>query len=81
MKAHQGVGADAGLWAGGVSREYRKLLMAGAVEKASESVGRDGKVATKPTRKGVFKQEAQNTPGPGTGIFHWARCCAAGFDI
>lgn len=30
MRAHQGVAADAGLWRGDVSREYRRLLMAAA---------------------------------------------------
>ncbi|MEN9974176.1 MAG: hypothetical protein RLZZ282_182 [Verrucomicrobiota bacterium] len=35
LRAHQGVVADAGLWTSGVSREYRKLLMAGASEKTS----------------------------------------------
>ena len=59
LRAHQGVGADAGLWADGVSREYRKLLMGGAVGKSSESVGRDGKTVTKTTRKGISKEEAE----------------------
>ena len=39
LRAHQGIGADADLWSSGVSREYRKLLMAGAVGKSSESRG------------------------------------------
>jgi putative transposase len=59
LKAHQGVGAEADLWASGVSREYRKLLMAGAVGKSSESVGRDGKVVTKTLRKGISREEAE----------------------
>ena len=58
LRAHQGVDADADLWASGVSREYRKLLMAGAVGKSSESVGRDGKLVTKTLRKGISKQDA-----------------------
>ena len=33
LRAHKGCGADASLWANDVSREYRKLLLAGAVEK------------------------------------------------
>ena len=33
LRAHWGSAADAGLWAIGVSREYRKLLMVGAVGK------------------------------------------------
>lgn len=59
LRAHQGAGADAGLWAGEISREYRKLLMAGAVGKSAESVGRDGKVAVKTLRKGISKEAAE----------------------
>ncbi|MEO7101337.1 MAG: transposase [Luteolibacter sp.] len=59
LRAHQGIGADAGLWASGVSREYRKLLMAGAVGKSSESVGRNGKTIAKTLRKGLSKEEAE----------------------
>lgn len=59
LRAHQGIGADADLWMGGVSREYRKLLMAGAVGKSSESVGRDGKAVTKTLRKGISKEAAE----------------------
>jgi REP element-mobilizing transposase RayT len=59
LRAHQGIGADAGLWAGGVSTEYRKLLMAGAVGKSAEVVGRDGKPSTKTLRKGISKEEAE----------------------
>jgi hypothetical protein len=58
LLAHQGSAADAGLWANGVSREYRKLLMAGAVGKASSSVGRDGRTTAKILRKGITKDEA-----------------------
>ena len=56
MRAHQGMGANADLWASGVSREYRKLLMAGAVGKSAESIGRDGKSITKTLRKGISKE-------------------------
>ena len=63
LRAHQGIGADADLWASGVSREYRKLLMAGAVGKSAESVGRDGKLATKTLRKGISKQDAEDECG------------------
>jgi putative transposase len=48
------------LWAGDVSKEYRKLLMAGAVGKTTEAVGRDGKLAVKTLRKGISKEKAQN---------------------
>jgi putative transposase len=59
LKAHQGIAADADLWGSGVSREYRKLLMAGDVEKISESVDQDGKAITKTLRKGISKEEAE----------------------
>ena len=55
--AHQGMEADANLWAGEVSRAYRKLLMGGAVEKTEEKVTRVGKVERKVLRKGVAKAE------------------------
>ncbi|HEX7260964.1 MAG TPA: hypothetical protein VF258_04060 [Luteolibacter sp.] len=60
LRAHEGVGADADLWATGVSRECRKLLMARAVGKSVESVGQDGEMVTKTLRKGISKQEAEN---------------------
>ena len=59
LRAHQGVMADAGLWASGVSREYRKLLMAGAPEKTSESISKDGSLITKVLRKGISKEAAE----------------------
>jgi REP element-mobilizing transposase RayT len=59
LRAHQGIGADAELWADGVARDYRKLLMAGAVGKSAESVGRDGKMITETLRKGISKEEAE----------------------
>ena len=58
LRAHQGIGADANLWVGEVSREYRQLLMSGAVGKSSEKVGRDGKMITKVLRKGISSKEA-----------------------
>jgi len=58
LKAHQGTGADAALWAAGVSREYRDLLMAGAVGKAAEVIGRDGKSTVKTLRKGISREDA-----------------------
>ncbi len=58
LRAHQGVSADASLWADGVSREYRKLLMAGANGKSAERIGRDGKTSVKTLRKGISKEEA-----------------------
>ena len=59
LRAHQGAGADADLWASGVSREYRNLLMAGAVGKSVESVGKDGKMTVKTLRKGISKGAAE----------------------
>ena len=59
LRAHQGEAADADLWSSGVSREYRKLLMAGAVGKSSESVDRDGKTIKNTLRKGISNEEAE----------------------
>ena len=59
LRAHQGVGADPDLWASDVSREYRKLLMAGAVEKSAESVDREGNVVVTILRKGLSDEEAE----------------------
>jgi putative transposase len=63
LRAHQGIGADDGLWANDVSREYRKLLMAGAVEKLESRVGRDGGVETRRTRKGMSAAEVEAERG------------------
>jgi REP element-mobilizing transposase RayT len=54
--AHKGMLADAALWSGEVSRSYRKMLMAHAVEKTSESIGPDGSLVRKTTRKGIPKE-------------------------
>lgn len=59
LRAHQGISADAELWATGVSREYRKLLMAGAIRKSAESVAKDGKMAVKTLRKGISEEDAE----------------------
>jgi putative transposase len=59
MRAHKGVGADADLWAHDVSREYRRILLAGAVEKQEMRVGRSGKDEVKRTRKGMGAEQAQ----------------------
>jgi hypothetical protein len=61
--AHKGMLADSALWSGEVSRAYRKKLMAHAVEKTSESVGPDGSLVRKTTRKGIPKEpHKQLTP-------------------
>jgi putative transposase len=57
LRAHRGAGADAGLWADDVSREYRQLLMAGAVERTAEVIDRDGKRLEKTLRKGIRKTD------------------------
>jgi REP element-mobilizing transposase RayT len=54
--AHKGMLADAALWSGEISRSYRKMLMAHAVEKTSESIGPDGSLVRKTTRKGIPKE-------------------------
>ena len=59
LRAHKGCAADATLWANDVAREYRKLLMAGAVEKTESRIGRDGSVETKRTRKGMSPEDAK----------------------
>jgi len=59
LRAHQGMGPDADLRPNGVSREYRKLLMAGAAGKSTVSVGRDEKETTKTLRKGISKKAAE----------------------
>ena len=65
LRAHQGAEADANLWSGEVSREYRKLLMAGAVRKAAEVIGRDGKSTLKTLRKGISREAAERERGKG----------------
>ncbi|MEY3896862.1 MAG: hypothetical protein RLZZ214_2382 [Verrucomicrobiota bacterium] len=60
LRAHLGVEADATSWANDVSREYRKILMAGAIEKTEEGVGRDGMQVVKTARKGRSKKAAGN---------------------
>jgi len=63
LRAHKGSGADAALWTNDVSREYRKLLMAGAVGKSeTKSAGR-GKTTVKVLRKGVSKTDAAKGQG------------------
>jgi putative transposase len=59
LRAHKGVAADAALWANEVSREYRKLLMAGAVEKLESRIGRNGKTEVKRKRRGTSAEEME----------------------
>jgi hypothetical protein len=58
LRAHRGIGADASLWAGEVAREYRRILLAGAVERLEARVGKDGGVETRRKRKGMSAGEA-----------------------
>jgi REP element-mobilizing transposase RayT len=53
LQAHKGIEADASLWPHGVSLEYRKILMVGAIEKKCESIGKDGKPVEKILRRGI----------------------------
>jgi putative transposase len=62
LRAHQGQAADPSLWRE-VSREYRRLLMEGSVEKVRESVGRDGKPQLTTVRKGISKEKAVRVAG------------------
>lgn len=63
--AHTGMVADAALWSGQVSRAYRKMLMAHAVEKTSENIGRDGSLERKTMRKGIAKEQAAKESADG----------------
>jgi hypothetical protein len=57
LRAHQGAGADATLWAHDVAREYRNLLLAGAEEKLEVRVGKSGSIEMKRIRKGMSAEE------------------------
>ncbi|MCB1132352.1 MAG: hypothetical protein KDN05_14580 [Verrucomicrobiae bacterium] len=61
--ANEGWEADPGLWSARVANRYRKLLMAGAVEKTREAGVRNGQVALKVVRKGISKEEAEQGGG------------------
>jgi putative transposase len=58
LRAHRGQMADASLWRE-ISREYRRLLMEGSVEKVREAIGRDGKLHAKTVRKGISRKRAE----------------------
>jgi hypothetical protein len=57
--AHQGMVADAGLWAKEVAKFYRKLLLGHALEKTTESINRNGVVTKKTARKGISNSESE----------------------
>ena len=56
--ANEGMAADASLWEDAVAVRYRKLLMAGAVEKSRDAGVKNGKVVRKVVRRGISKDEA-----------------------
>ena len=58
LRAHLGAGADAELWANGVSQEYRRLLLMGGVEKFETGVSKSGEVETTRKRKGMTLEKA-----------------------
>ena len=57
LRAHRGTAADASFWANDVSREYRKILLAGAVEKLEARVGMSGEAELVRKRKGMNSDE------------------------
>ena len=59
LRAHQGVAADAGLWTQDVAREYRRILLAGAVEKQESRVARSGGTEVTRTRQGMSAEQAR----------------------
>ena len=63
LRAHQGTPADATLWAGDVSREYRRLLMAGAVERSEERINEQGQRERRVTRKGMPREAVAAASG------------------
>lgn len=59
--AHLGHEADAKPWAGEVSRAYRNMLTAGAVQRTEERVTREGTVEKRILRKGARPQQPQES--------------------
>ena len=59
LRAHQGKPADAALWAHDVALEYRKILLAGAVEKLETRIGRSSGTEKRRIRKGMSAEDAQ----------------------
>ena len=58
-RAHEGVEADASLWSHQVSRQYRKLLMQGAVERTTGRISTAGKLEVRVTRRGISKPQSK----------------------
>jgi len=59
MGAHKGYEADASHWSQGISRQYRSLLMAGAIEQTEQVISHDGKSERRVIRKGIPKAFAE----------------------
>ena len=57
LRAHKGVGADAGLWKDDVALEYRRILLAGAGERVEERVEQSGELKRIIRRKGLSKEQ------------------------
>jgi len=57
MRAHKGVAADAAFWKDDVALEYRKILLAGAGERAEERVDQSGAMKRIVKRKGLSKEQ------------------------
>ncbi len=53
LRAHKGWEADAGHWAGAVSKEYRMILLESGEEKLKEVVNESGELEVKVLRKGM----------------------------
>ncbi|NJM37785.1 MAG: hypothetical protein HC845_08005 [Akkermansiaceae bacterium] len=62
MRSHLGTPADASFWPHDVSKEYRKILLTGSIERKTESATKDGKHHAKITRKGISKVQASTEP-------------------
>ena len=79
LTAHQAAGADADAWKE-IARNYRKLLLAGAVEKKEEMIGQDGSTTHVIVRKGMSRAQAE-AGRAGDGEISFGKCCAAGSVI
>ncbi|MBC8125593.1 MAG: transposase [Gloeobacteraceae cyanobacterium ES-bin-144] len=59
LRAHKGCEADATHWVNDVSREYRRQLMAGTVEKFESRIGKTGSLEQIRKRKGMTAAEVE----------------------
>ncbi len=79
LMAHKGYGADARLWAGRVSKDYRMLLLEAGEEKLKEVVNANGEREVKVVRKGIKRgvasaELAQLEQGQDVAIGKMLRC-------